>query len=132
MPFVRIFVSPQFDAAAVRAIADGVHDAMSTTIDVPAADRFQVVTRQAPDEMIWDRTYLGVDRSDRAVFVNVTLAAGRSDDKKRALYAAIVGNLEARAQVRPADVFIVLTETTRANFSFGNGEMQYVPAGTSA
>ncbi len=132
MPFVRIDVSPGFDEAAARAVADGVHAAMVETIDVPDADRFQVVTRHAPGEMVWDRAFLGVERSERAVFVQITLAAGRDDDKKRALYRSVARNLAARAGVRPADVFIVLTETTRANWSFGDGLAQYAPADASA
>lgn len=127
MPFVRIFISHDVDENQARAIADGVHAAMTATIDVPAADRFQVVTRQEPDEMIWDRSYLDVERSDRAVFVHITLAAGRDDEKKRSLYREIAQNLSATAQVRPQDVFIVLSEVSRSNWSFGNGIAQYAP-----
>lgn len=127
MPFVRIFVSPGFDEAQARAVADGVHAAMTQTIDVPAADRFQVVTRHEPDEMIWDRSFLGVERSDQAVFVHITLATGRDDEKKRSLYRAIVQNLSATARVRPEDVLIVLSEVSRSNWSFGNGIAQYTP-----
>jgi phenylpyruvate tautomerase PptA (4-oxalocrotonate tautomerase family) len=125
MPFVRISVSPGFDQAQVREISDGVHEAMVATIDVPAADRFQVVTKHAPDEMIWDRNFLDVNRSDRAVFVHITLSAGRDDDKKRALYRAIAQNLSTRAGVRAEDVLIVLSENVRPNWSFGNGIAQY-------
>jgi phenylpyruvate tautomerase PptA (4-oxalocrotonate tautomerase family) len=127
MPFVRIFVSRNFDEAQVHAIADGVHAAMTNAIDVPAADRFQVVTRHEPGEMIWDRSYLDVERSDQAVFVHITLAVGRDDEKKRSLYRAIAQNLATTAQVRPEDVFIVLSEVSRSNWSFGNGVAQYAP-----
>jgi len=127
MPFVRIFVSPGFDDAQVRAIAEGVHAAMTQTIAVPAADRFQVVTRREPDEMIWDRSFLGVERSDKAVFVHITLAIGRDEDKKRSLYRTIAQNLSAAARVRQEDVLIVLSEVSRSNWSFGNGIAQYTP-----
>ena len=127
MPFVRIFVSQDFDEAQVRAVADGVHAAMTQTIDVPPADRFQVVTRHEPDEMIWDRSFLDVERSDSAVFVHITLAVGRDDDKKRSLYRAIAQSLSATARVRPEDVLIVLSEVSRSNWSFGNGIAQYAP-----
>lgn len=126
MPFVRISLSSGHDRNARGAISDGVHRAMVETIDVPPADRFQVVTTHHAGEMVWDRRYLDVERSDRAVFVQITLAQGRDDDKKRALYAAIVANLERDAGVRPQDVFIVLTENTRSNWSFGNGVAQYL------
>ncbi len=126
MPFVRISVSHDHSAEGIAAIADAVHDAMTGTIDIPAADRFQIVTKHAEGELIWDRTYLGVQRSDSAVLVHITLSKGRDDDKKRALYAKIVENLAA-AHVRREDVFIVLTENSRVDWSFGNGIAQYVP-----
>ncbi|MBV8581278.1 MAG: tautomerase family protein [Candidatus Eremiobacteraeota bacterium] len=127
MPFVRISLSPGYEDADARGVADGVHEALVQAVDVPAADRFQVVLRRKADEMIWDRTYLGVERSDRAVFVEITLAFGRDDDKKRALYAAIVRNIAAKSAVRPEDVLIVLTEVSRSNWSFGNGIAHYAP-----
>jgi phenylpyruvate tautomerase PptA (4-oxalocrotonate tautomerase family) len=109
-----------------------VQGALVATVDVPPADRFQVVCRNEDARLVWDRRFLGVERSDEAVFVHVTLSAGRDDAKKRALYRAIVENLSSTAQVRPADVLIVLNETTRANWSFGNGEAPYAPGAVPA
>jgi len=127
MPYVQISVSDNHDSVAIRGIADGVHAAMVATIDIPAADRFQAVTKHGPDAMFWDRGYLGVERSDRAVFVHITLAAGRDDAKKRRLYAAIAAEVTARAGIRPEDILIVLSEVARVDWSFGNGIAQYVP-----
>jgi phenylpyruvate tautomerase PptA (4-oxalocrotonate tautomerase family) len=127
MPFVQLSVSDNHDAATIRAIADGVHDAMVATIDIPAADRFQAIVKHGPDTMIWDRSFLGVERSDREIFVHITLAIGRDDAKKRSLYAKIVEEVTARAHVRPQDIFIVLVEVPRVNWSFGEGIAQYVP-----
>lgn len=130
MPLVRISLSQTYESAIAERVASAVHDAMVETIDVPPADRFATIRRCAEGEMIWDRTFLDVERSDRAVFVEITLAIGRSDDKKRALYAAIARNVSAIG-VRAQDILIVLTETTRVNWSFGNGIAQYVPAPTA-
>lgn len=127
MPFVRISVSSDHDADAMRAISDAVHEAMVATIGIPAEDRFQVVTKHGEGEMVWDRSFLGVQRSGSAVFVHITLSAGRDDTKKRALYARIVANVTAASRVRPEDVLIVLSENTRVDWSFGNGIAQYVP-----
>lgn len=128
MPFVRISLSANYSSDVARVVGDGVHAALVAALDVPAEDRFQVVTQHAAAEMIWNRTYLGVDRSEAAVFVQIFLAEGRSDDKKRALYANIVANVTAAGLVRPQDVLIVLSESPRVNWSFGNGIAQYVPA----
>jgi phenylpyruvate tautomerase PptA (4-oxalocrotonate tautomerase family) len=127
MPFVQLNVSDNHDAATIRAIADGVHEAMVATIGIPAADRFQTIAKHGPDTMLWDRSFLDVQRSDREIFVHITLATGRDDDKKRALYAKIAAEITARTDVRREDIFIVLTEVPRVNWSFGNGIAQYVP-----
>ena len=102
-----------------------VHRALVVAIAIPEADRFQVITAHRESEVIWDRDYLDVDRSDRAVFVHISLRDGRDDEKKRALYAAIALNLERSPGVRPQDVLIVLQENVPANWSFGNGIAHY-------
>ena len=45
---------------------------------------------------------------------------------KKAFYKRVADDL-ARFGVRREDVFINLIEVARENWSFGNGEMQYVP-----
>lgn len=122
MPLVRI----DFDAATRRdsaaALGDGVHRALVDVIAIPEGDRFQILTPHGPGELIFDRAYLGVERED-AVFVHITLRAGRSDELKRALYARIVANLEPLG-VRPQDVVVTLSENASSDWSFGRGETQ--------
>ena len=77
MPLVRIFLQGGKPAAYRRAIADSVHRAMVETISVPALDRFQVITEHPPESLIYDPTYLGIDRTEGVVFVQITLNAGR-------------------------------------------------------
>ena len=59
--------------------------------------------------------------------VQVFFRRGRSDDLKRALYAAIARNLARDAGIRPEDVLIVLTENGPIDWSFGGGIAQYAP-----
>ena len=125
MPLVRISLREGKPAAYRRAIADGVHRAMVETINVPALDRFQIITEHAPDSLIYDPAYLDIERTDDVVFVQITLNAGRSTDQKRALYARLTGLLEESPGVRPQDVLISLVEVRRENWSFGNGQAQY-------
>ena len=129
MPFVRIHVPQGTPEPDVRAIADGVHAAMVATVGVPPGDRFQVVHEHAPGRIIADPSYLGVERSERPVFVQITLHAGRSDDQKRSLFRAIADNLAAGAGVRREDVLVVLTENRSGDWSFGNGEAQVLDSG---
>jgi phenylpyruvate tautomerase PptA (4-oxalocrotonate tautomerase family) len=128
MPLVRIALRRGNPPAFARSVADGVHRAMVETIDIPADDRFQIVSEHGEDGLICDPNYLGIRRSDDVVFVQITLRAGRSAAKKQALFRRIVEHLAEDPGIRPEDVLIVLTENTIEDWSFGQGEAQYLAA----
>ena len=125
MPLVRISLQEGKPAAYRRAIGDGVHRAMVETINVPASDRFQVITEYPQEDLIYDPTYLGIERTDEVIFVQITLNLGRSTEQKRALYARMTELLAENPGVRPQNVLVSLVEVARENWSFGNGEAQY-------
>jgi phenylpyruvate tautomerase PptA (4-oxalocrotonate tautomerase family) len=125
MPLVRISLRAGTDTAYRAAIANGVHDAMVATMNVPAADRFQVITEHAADALVYDPGYLGIERSSGVVFVQITLNTGRTVEQKKALYARIAENLARSPGVRREDVFVNLVEVPKENWSFGKGEAQY-------
>ena len=121
MPIVRLSFLTGKSAAWRAAVSDAIQQAMVETIDVPRADRFHVMSEHAPG-------FLAIDRSGDPLIVQITLRAGRSDDKKRALYRRITTLLAENPGVRPQDVMIVLGENGLIDWSFGAGIAQYVPA----
>ena len=127
MPLVRIALAQGRSPGERRAIADGVHDALVTTANVPADDRFQVVHEVPPNDLIWDPAYLGQARSAGVVFIQIVLNQGRTVAVKKALYAAIADRVAA-AGVRREDVLVNLVEVPKENWSFGGGIMSYPPA----
>jgi 4-oxalocrotonate tautomerase len=129
MPLVRMSVPTHFTPERQRALSSAVHDAMVSTINVPAADRFQVITRHGPEDLVIDPTFLDIKRGKDAVVVHITLRAGRTNDLKRALYAHIAETASRTAGMRPQDIMIVLSENTQPDWSFGNGIAQYSPTG---
>ena len=72
MPLVRIAMRQGKSAAYRRAVADEVHQAIVEVANVPAQDRFQIVTEHAPDDLIYDPTYLGIECTDDIVMVQIT------------------------------------------------------------
>ena len=72
--------------------------------------------------------YLGVDRDDGIVLVQITLACGRPVEKKEALYRRIAEGLSERAGVASRNVFVSLVEVGREDWSFGEGVAQYAVA----
>lgn len=123
MPFVRIDLKSTTTIEQRKAIADAAHAGLVDAIGIPPDDRFQIIATHE-DALIYDRGYLGINRSDALVMVEIHLSVGRSLEQKRALYAAIADRLGAIGVARQ-DVFIHLVETTVHNWSFGNGEAQY-------
>jgi 4-oxalocrotonate tautomerase len=125
MPLVRIDLRQGKTPEYRRKIGDAVYQAMVETIHVPEHDRFQVIIDHPADGLIYDPTYLGIQRTDDIVFIQITLNAGRTLDQKRALYARIAGLLAEDPGVRPEDVLINLVECAKENWSFGNGIASY-------
>ena len=125
MPLVRVDAPDSRSAEDLAAIGDGVHRALVEAIGIPKQDRFQVLSRHAAGGLVFDRHYLGISRSDGAVFVQITLSVGRSLEQKKALFAAIVRNLGRSPGIRGEDVFVNLVEVVKENWSFGNGVAQY-------
>ena len=126
MPLVRIALREGTSSEYRRAIADGVHQAMIDAMAIPPDDRFQVISEYSAENLIYDPQYLGIKRSDRVVFVQITLSAGRKPGQKRALYKRIAELLAKAPGVRPEDVVINLVEVAWENWSFGNGVAQYM------
>jgi 4-oxalocrotonate tautomerase len=125
MPMVRIDLPRGKSTEYRRTIGDVVYDAMIQTINVPANDRFQVITEHAPENLIVDRTYLGIERTAECILIQVVLNEGRTTELKKAFYKAIAEGLHQRLGLRKQDVFIGLVEVKKENWSFGNGEAQY-------
>ena len=131
MPLIRISLLKGKPASYRRKLGDAVHQALVETIDVPAKDRFQLITEHDAEDFVYDREYLGIQRSRDLVIVQITLSAGRSLHQKRRLYRAIASRLAAAVQLRPEDVWINMVETARENWSFGNGVASYAPEETA-
>jgi len=125
MPLVRIALREGTTPEYRRALADGVHRAMVEALAVPADDRFQVVTEHSDAGLFYDPGYLGIERSDRVVFVQITLSTGRKPGQKRAFYHRAAELLAESPGLRPQDLFKNLVEVAWENWSFGKGEAQY-------
>jgi phenylpyruvate tautomerase PptA (4-oxalocrotonate tautomerase family) len=125
MPLVRIDLIEGHPEKAISAIGDAVQAALVETMNVPQRDRFQVITEHRKDRFVYNPSYLGVERTDRIVFVQVFLSKGRTTEQKQAFYASVARRM-ANAGMRPEDLAVALVENTREDWSFGNGIAQYV------
>src|ERR1700678_3705539 len=127
MPLVRIDLVEGKTPEYRIAIGQVVYQAMLDVLNVPNNDRFQVITEHAKTGMQFDRNYLGIQRSDDCIFLQITLNSGRTLEMKQRFYKAIADGLHDSLNVRREDVLISLLEVAKKNWSFGNGEAQYAP-----
>lgn len=125
MPLARIDLAVGKSDEYRANLGDVVYQAMLSTLNVPKDDRFQVINEHSAANLIADKTYLGIQRTDDVVLIQVTLNAGRTTDMKKAFYKAVADGLHERIGLRREDVFISLVEVSKENWSFGNGEAQY-------
>ena len=125
MPLTRIDLrhgkSPEYRAT----LRDVIYETLNATVNVPDDDRFEVITEHDPENLNIDPHYLGIERSEDAVVIQITFNEGRTIEMKKAFYAALAEALNVRLGLRREDVFISLVEVKKENWSFGNGEAQY-------
>ncbi len=126
MPLVRIALRKGCPAGFGRQIGAVVHQAMVDTINVPARDQFQIITEHDADGLVYDPTYLDIQRTDGIVLIQITMSEGRSDALKQSLYRTIAERLRDRRGLSAEDNYINRVEVTKANWSFGNGVAQYI------
>ncbi|MFD8911684.1 tautomerase family protein [Streptomyces sp. NPDC059575] len=130
MPFVRIDTLG-VDPGRLEALGRAVQEALVETLGVPPDDRFQVLTgHDGTHGTLRYDDFLGIHRDEGIVFVAITMRSGRTPGQKRALYRRIAELAEAYAGTEPRNVLITVTENELVDWSFGNGEAQYAPAGT--
>jgi 4-oxalocrotonate tautomerase len=128
MPFVRIdTVAGRYDARQRASISDVLYEAVRR-IGALEGDRFQAFTEHEATDLVFNRSYLDIPRTDGFIAIQITLVAGRSLEQKKGLFAAIADGLHERAGTRREDVFVSLVEIAKENWSFGNGVAQYADA----
>jgi len=125
MPLTRISLRAGKPAEYRQALTAAIQRSLVDTFNVPQDDMFMLLTEHTPDNMIYDRQYLNIERGDDFVVIQLTVSNTRTVEQKKALYRRIVDELGQSPGVRPEDVFVNLVEVGKENWSFGNGVAQY-------
>jgi 4-oxalocrotonate tautomerase len=126
MPLTRVSLRRGKPAAYRKAILEGLYLAIRETFNVPEGDRFMILTEHDQDDFAYDANYLGIQRSDDLVIIQLTVSNTRPRAQKQELYRRIVEKLTANPGLRAEDIFINLVEVLPENWSFGHGVAQYV------
>jgi hypothetical protein len=72
MPLLSFDLIEGRSEAELKALLDAAHRAMLAAFKVPERDRYQIVQEHKRSHMIIEDTGLGIERSDKIVFLQVT------------------------------------------------------------
>lgn len=125
MPLVRIDVNQGRTPERLRALSQAIHGAIVGEYGIPERDYFHVLTEHPAGQIVAQDAGLGFERTPDVVMIQIFTQAGRSQEAKQSLFAAIAERLAA-AGVAGEDVFIGYVENAAADWSFGFGRAQYV------
>ena len=126
MPLVHISLLKGKSREHIRAIAEGVHQALIEAYRIPPGDRFQLIHQHEPEDLVYDADYLGIHRTDDVVFIHIVAGNWRDTAAKKALYKGIADRLVESPGLRREDVQVILSSNERDEWSFGNGVASYI------
>ncbi|GAB3258067.1 tautomerase family protein [Chitinimonas naiadis] len=121
MPYARISLLKGKSPDYLRALSNSLHLALVESYEVPADDRFQTIHQHEPEELIFDRHYMGGPRSDDFLLIHLDTGRDRSTATKQAFYRRLVEQLAIAPGIRPEDVMVVISTARSEDWSFGGG-----------
>ncbi len=125
MPLLRFDLIEGRSADELKDLLDAAHRAMLAAFKVPERDRYQIVTEHKRGHMIIEDTGLGIERTDKVVFLQVT-SRPRGRAAKEAFYKLLAAELEKSCGVAPSDLVVSIVESTDEDWSFGLGRAQFL------
>ena len=127
MPFVRISLAEELSAITKQNISKAIHRSLIQQFNTPENDYFHVIEELKPTQLLYPESYLGINHTNRMVYIQIIAGAGRTLEQKKNLYAQIAHSISSTTEVLADDVIIVLIENNGSeNWSFGKGEIQEV------
>ncbi|MGO4109498.1 tautomerase family protein [Paenibacillus sp. YAF4_2] len=124
MPFIRVsYREDQYEGKELSLISLEIHAALMEHFHVPVDDYFQLFHAHKPGEFFYSPSYLNVERTDRLLYIQITLKSGRTVEQKKSFYSELAQRL-SKIGIRAEDVFVVLVGTELEDWTFGSGIAQ--------
>ena len=125
MPLVRIDAVEGRTHSEVASLLDAVHTAVVRAFHVPVRDRYQVYQAHPKGFLIIQDTGLNISRTDKVLLITV-VSKTRDEILKRRFYKELTEQLASSVSIAPSDVVVAIIENSAADWSFGNGEPQFL------
>jgi 4-oxalocrotonate tautomerase len=124
MPLLHISLRAGKPEAYRQAIFDGLYRAMREALNVPEDDQFMTITEHDAANFRTGNAY-GVARSADVVYIQITVFNTRTLEQKKALFRRIAELFGENPGIRPEDVFVIVYDAAKENWSVGNGVAQF-------
>jgi phenylpyruvate tautomerase PptA (4-oxalocrotonate tautomerase family) len=125
MPLVRFDALEGRSDAEIKTLLDSAHRAIVKAFHINERDRYQIYTARPKARFIMQDTGLGIQRSDKMLIITV-FSKARPEILKKRLYQEMTDELARSASVPKTDVMICIVENSAADWTFGNGEAQFL------
>jgi len=122
MPFARIDLLKGKTAEYRSTVADVVYKGIVDVLKAPDGDRFISIGEHSAENLIYDKHFLGWDRSSDFILIQVTSTVGNNKESKLAFFRYVADELKSKLSVRPDDIMINTVFVDRSDWSFGNGD----------
>ena len=124
MPLAHISLRAGKPEAYRQAIFDSLYRAMRDALNVPEDDQFMTISEHDAANFRYGNAY-GVARSADVVYIRITVFNTRTVEQKKALFRRIADLLGESPGIRPEDVFVVIYDAAKENWSVGHGLAQF-------
>jgi 4-oxalocrotonate tautomerase len=124
MPLLHVTLRAGKPDAYRQAIFDSLYRAMRERLNVPDDDQFMTITEHDAANFRYGAAF-GITRSDDLVYIQITVFNSRTAEQKKALFRRIADLLGDNPGIRQEDVFVVVHEAAKENWSVGHGLAQF-------
>jgi phenylpyruvate tautomerase PptA (4-oxalocrotonate tautomerase family) len=125
MPLLRFDLIAGRTDGELKELLDAAHRAIVEAFGVPKRDRYQIVHEHRASRMIIEDTGLGIPRTAKVVFLQVT-SRKRKKKQKEEFYRLLCEELETSCGISPSNVVVSFVENGDEDWSFGLGRAQFL------
>lgn len=125
MPLMKVDLIKGREREEIEQILNISYEVMLDTFKAPKGDRYQIVNQHEDYEMQILDTGLGVERT-KDVIVFTIITRPRTQQQKQRFYSEMTNKLHDHMRIRKEDIMFSLIENTDEDWSFFNGEAQFL------
>ena len=117
MPLVRIDMVKGKSPEYKKTVLDVVHEGLIEAFGIEDWDRFQRIVEIPKEDF-----EIPEGKTDNFMLIELTIFSGRSKEQKKAAITKITADLNAKLNIAPADVFILMNEPSLENWGMGGNQ----------